>query len=151
MPYLIDGDNLLWAWDFEGKIEEGRSLLLRIILKFQRKKRSKFIVFFDGPLKESIPSTENIRVIVSGTGVTADEMIKETLDSQHNCRSFVLVSSDRELKSRAKIKKAKVISSPEFIKILQRVVKEQEREIREYEVTPLEMRLWEKLFHKRKE
>ncbi|MGQ9619145.1 MAG: NYN domain-containing protein [Candidatus Aminicenantia bacterium] len=52
MPYLIDGDNVLWAWEFEGNIEEGRSQLLRIISKYQKNKRSKFIVFFDGPTKE---------------------------------------------------------------------------------------------------
>lgn len=149
MPYLIDGDNLLWAWEFEGDIEEGRSLLLNILLKFQRRKRSKFIIFFDGPLKGNFSSTENIRIVVADSGVSADEIIKETLETQKDCRSIILVSSDRELRYQAKIKRAKVITSPEFIKIVNKVVRKQEREEREHEITPLEIRVWENIFKNR--
>ncbi len=150
MPYLIDGDNLLWAWDFEGEIEEGRSQLLKILLKFQGRKKSKFIIFFDGPLKENFPSTEYMRVVISSAGIPADETIKELLETQSDCRSIILVSSDRELRYKAKSKRAKVITSPEFIKIVQRVVRKQEKEKREQDITPLEVRLWENIF-KRKE
>lgn len=149
MPYLIDGDNLLWAWEFEGDIEEGRSQLLNILLKFQRRKRSKFIIFFDGPLKEVFSSTENMRVVVAESGVAADEIIKETLESQTDCRSVILVSSDRELRYQAKIKRAKVITSPEFIKILNKAIKRQEKEEREPEITPLEIRVWENIFKRK--
>ncbi len=149
MPYLIDGDNLLWAWDFEGEIEEGRSQLLNIILKFQRKKKSKIVVFFDGPLKESFSSSERIKVIISSGGSSADEMIKETLDVQSDCKGIVLVSSDRELRYLARIKKAKVITSSDFIKILHKVVEKHEREMREYDISPLEIKLWENIFRRK--
>ncbi len=149
MPYLIDGDNLLWAWDFEGEIEEGRSQLLKILLKFQGRKKSKFIIFFDGPLKENFSSTEHMRVIISSAGIPADETIKELLETQSDCRSIILVSSDRELRYKAKSKRAKVITSPEFIKIVQRVVRKQEKEKREHAITPLEVRLWENIFRRK--
>ncbi len=74
MPYLIDGDNLLWVWELEGDIEERRSKLLNIILKFQKKKKSKFVVFFDGPLKEEFPQNENLKLVISERGVSADEL-----------------------------------------------------------------------------
>lgn len=149
MPYLIDGDNLLWAWDFEGEIEEGRSQLVKILLKFHWRKKSKFIIFFDGPLKESFPSTEYMRVVISSSGIPADETIKELLETQPDCKSIILVSSDRELRYKAKIKRAKVITSPEFIKIIQKVVRKQEKEKREQDITPLEVRLWENIFKRK--
>lgn len=150
MPYLIDGDNLLWAWDFEGEIEEGRSQLLKILSKFQGRKKSKFIIFFDGPLKESFSSTERMRVIISSAGIPADETIKELLETQPDCKSIILVSSDRELRYKAKTKRAKVITSPEFIKTIHKVLRKHEKEKREQDITPLEVRLWENIF-KRKE
>jgi|GEM_PF-1045121 len=151
MPYLIDGDNLLWAWDFEGEIEEGRTQLLNVLLRFQKRKKSKFIIFFDGPLKKSFSSTDSMRIVISSGGASADEMIMELLETKTDCRNLILVSSDRELRYRAKTKRAKVISSSEFIKILQRVVKRGEREEREQEITPLEVRLWENIFKRREE
>ncbi len=150
MPYLIDGDNLLWVWELEGDIEERRSKLLNIILKFQKKKKSKFVVFFDGPLKKEFPQNENLKLVISERGVSADELIKEMLDPLHDCKNFILVSSDRELRYQAKIKRARLINSLEFKKILLKAAGKTKCEDKEFEPSSLEIKLWENLFKKKK-
>ncbi|MGQ9619288.1 MAG: NYN domain-containing protein [Candidatus Aminicenantia bacterium] len=92
---------------------------------------------------------EELRILISGSGESADELIREMLETQLDCRNFILVSSDRELRYQAKIRRAKIITSPQFIKILNRQLGKSRKEERNHVLSSLEVKLWENIFKRK--
>ena len=118
MPYIIDGNNLIGCSpDISLEDSNSRSEIIGIVKKFQRKKKSKIIVVFDGEpdtfSNEENP-TEKIVVKYPPIGDSADDEIKRILEGYTYFRDVVLVTSDRELKDVAKKKGARVVNSIEF-------------------------------------
>jgi predicted RNA-binding protein with PIN domain len=118
MPYLIDGHNLIGAFPGMALSDpEDERKLLAVLEDFGRSSRSKSVVYFDrgrtgmGPLS------------VSGRMVTAhfvppprqaDDAILAFLHARRDARQFTVVSSDSEIRLKARRAGAKVVSSAQF-------------------------------------
>jgi predicted RNA-binding protein with PIN domain len=113
--YIIDGNNLI------GKVSElkknpdkqsAREKLALLLERFFHRKKIKVSLHFDG--------FENEVIKVSGINIKyslnrpADELIKKQIESSKNTKSIVVVSSDNEIISFAKVCGCKVLKSEEF-------------------------------------
>lgn len=118
MPYIIDGNNLIGCSpDISLEESDAREKLLHIVRKYQEKRNNNIILFFDGEPQNGLYREEvnqKFSIRYPRFGGSADEEIKQLLDSYHDYRDVVLVSSDRELKTTAKKKGAKIVNSIEF-------------------------------------
>jgi predicted RNA-binding protein with PIN domain len=124
MPYIIDGNNVIGSSpDISLEDSDSRGKLLGLVRKFQRRKKSKVIVVFDGEPEdfshEKNP-TEKISIKYPGFGNSADDVIKQILNGYNYFRDVTVVTSDRELKDVARKKGAKIVNSIEFYYELKR-------------------------------
>lgn len=131
MPYIIDGNNLIGSFsDIDIEDPEARRKLIEILRKFQENKKSNIIIVFDGQpdaYSHKQPLSERLTVVYPKYGNSADDEIKKILNSYTYFKDVVLVSSDRELKSFARKKGAKVVNSTEFHYELKRSYRAQGR------------------------
>lgn len=159
MAYLIDGNNLL------GQISSSHprdsrskySLILKL-LTFQRLKRTRILLVFDGAPDPRL-ANEKLRrkkfsIIYPSCGQNADSVIKELISKQTDRKKFTVVSSDREIKNYAKASRVKVLSSKDFHLLLKKILREN-RKARELEKktifpSPLEINLWLDVFNQKK-
>jgi predicted RNA-binding protein with PIN domain len=159
MAYLIDGSNLL-GYFFRGfhKHPDNKMKLVRRLIAFQRMRRTRIILVFDGaPFPDgqemSLPE-KKFDIIHPPPGATADAMIKDFLAGRKDLRNLSVVSSDREIASFARHKGARVITCPEFAAELGKALKERklEKEMSKNETSPtsLEVRLWSQVFREKK-
>jgi len=137
MAYLIDGNNLLGhISDYNIKDPRCRTLLVRRLLLFQRLKRSRIFLVFDGPPDENLESLVGERkkflLLYPARGQKADEIIQEIFSRRSDPKRMCVVTSDRELRGMAKAKRARVLSAKEFNRELRRTL-EDSREARELE------------------
>lgn len=159
MPYLIDGNNLLGhiaPFDFRDKGSKYR--LVYELLIFQRMKRTKVLLVFDGApdakLMDKKFQKKKFSIIYPPLGQNADETIKDIISRQTDLRKFFVVSSDFEVKNFAKAKGARPLSSKEFSRELRKALKENRKAAElSKEVSPLsrlELNHWLQIFEKRR-
>jgi predicted RNA-binding protein with PIN domain len=155
MAYLIDGNNLLGAL-FPGfhRDPENKLKLIRRLIAFQRTRRVRVILVFDGaavpdPAGMVLPG-ERFDIIYPPAGETADAVLHGILESRRDLRHMVVVSSDREVRAFAGRHGAKVSSSRAFVIELGRALRERraEREMEKAEKRPskLDVKLWSQVF-----
>lgn len=155
MAYLIDGNNLLGTL-FPGhhRDPENKRKLVRRLIAFQRSRRSRLILVFDGiasaDAEAMAASQERFDIVHPPPGESADAAIREILEGMSDLRKLVVVSSDREIRSFARLKGATLMAGREFRSELNRTLKarrsEKEMEKNESDPTSLEVRLWSQLF-----
>ena len=123
MPYLIDGNNLLFALK-EAGCDAGRSGLCALLGKLARTDRVK--VVFDGPpLPPSAGERAPAGVEVKCSGrQTADKLIIAEIDANTAPRRLTVVSTDREIRKAARRRRCGVALSEDFAKDLLRAPKE---------------------------
>jgi len=118
MPYLIDGHNLIGC--FPGLTlsdPEDERKLLEVLEEFGRSARRKAVVYFDcgrtgmGPLSVS---GRMIQAHFIPPPRKADDAILDFLHSRKDARHYTVVSSDSEVRMRARRAGAKVVSSEQF-------------------------------------
>ncbi|MGB8952140.1 MAG: NYN domain-containing protein [Candidatus Aminicenantales bacterium] len=159
MAYLIDGNNLLgFSFSTGFKDPQNKSALLRKIQIFQKIKKVRIILVFDGAappisIQEKAPN-KKFDVLYPPQGQSADSLIKEILSGQKDLKKFFVVSSDREIKHFARLRGAKAISCKDFNTELKKALKEN-REAREMKKnipfpTSLEVNLWLDVFKDKK-
>lgn len=107
MRYFLDGNNLAGAW-FKSAGAEGSGEHLLIFLQRQKLPKETTIVF-DGACVRSSVEKGALKVIYSGRR-TADEVILERIG-----RGDVVVTRDRELQSKAKVRRAGFLEPGEFL------------------------------------
>lgn len=159
MAYLIDGNNLLgclfpgWHRDPENKLK-----LVRRLIAFHRTKRSRVILVFDGapvpdPDEMALPD-ERFTILHPERGGSADAIISEFLARGGDKRHLTVVSSDRAIRTAARLAGARSLTGREFVTELNQTLRERraEREMDKHEArpTPLETRLWSQVFKERK-
>ncbi|MBN1272112.1 MAG: NYN domain-containing protein [Candidatus Aminicenantes bacterium] len=158
MAYLIDGSNLL-GFLFPDAFRESaskHSLAARLAL-FQKQKRSKVILIFDGPpdanLERRYLPRPKFVLRFPEPGDDADEIIKEMIDKQTDTRRFFVVSSDREIKEYARAHRAKILSCEAFAKEMKKTLKEyrntHKNDKKPEFPTPFEVRQWEEIFREK--
>jgi predicted RNA-binding protein with PIN domain len=155
VPYLIDGNNLL-GFITPSKFKDQRAkhdLVLRL-QTFQKLKRTKIILVFDGHPDPNLPlktyREKKFLVLFPPPDQNADQVIKEIILKQTDLRRFFVVSSDREIKNFAQAKGAKALSCKDFSRQLSKSLKENKK-AREEEKnvsppSPLEVDQWLEIF-----
>ena len=120
MPYLVDGNNLLGAArDARLGLPRDESALLRLLDRFAQARRSEILVVFDGPAgaRRAAGHADRVgraRVRYAGSGRQADDLIVEMIAGWNNPAEITLVSSDNQLRGRAKVAGARVLGCAEF-------------------------------------
>ncbi|MBM4425607.1 MAG: NYN domain-containing protein [Chloroflexi bacterium] len=121
MPYLMDGHNLIPKIGLRLDNPDDEMELVRILQDFSRVKRQPIEVYFDGapPGQAGMRKLGTVRAHFIRLGQTADAAIRARLTSMGKAaKNWTVVSSDREVKSSARIHQAQHISSEEFVKLI---------------------------------
>lgn len=123
MPYLIDGNNLIGrSSDLNLKSPFSREILIRELLAFQKKKKAKIVIVFDGipdeHLNRHFLSLGSLKIIFAGQKSDADTRILQIIHKSLDPASIILVSSDKKLTDRARHLKAKIMKCHQFRKKL---------------------------------
>jgi len=159
VAYLIDGNNFIgYVSPHNLKDPLTKYRLVSKLLTFQRLKRTRVLLVFDGTPDPNLMGEKfqekKFFIIFPPLGQNADGIIKEIISKQTDLRKFFVVSSDREIKRFAKAKGANPLSSKEFNRELQTALKEH-RKSRETEkkvtsLSSLEINQWLKIFKNKK-
>jgi hypothetical protein len=121
MPYLIDGHNLIPKVGLRLDSPDDEMELVAILREFARLKRQPVEVYFDGaPIGyDGSRNFGTVRAHFVRQGQTADNAIRARLNRMaKDARNWIIVSSDREVQSAARVVRAHYISAEEFVKLL---------------------------------
>lgn len=115
---LIDGYNLIGIYHKD--IKKARENLIQNLINYSKQKKHDITLVFDGykegPGKETTEIRGGIRIIYSGAGEKADDVIKRILK---NDKTFwIVITSDRDIEKAAWREKCVVIDSSIFSDIL---------------------------------
>ena len=119
MQYLIDGHNLIAKIPdifLEDPNDEAK-LVIRLRRWTAAGNKRKISLFFDGGLpggQEPYLSSPSVNVIFATVGTTADELMINRIKRLQNPTEYTLVSSDREVKRAAAMRKIQTISASAF-------------------------------------
>lgn len=119
--FIIDGNNLLGKMNELKQIQKkdkqaSREKLAFILDRYFINKKSKNTLHLDGFAGQPI-RTNSLRIIYSDN-ITSDEKIKSQIESSKSRRNITVVTSDNNLAEFARVCTCTVISSENFIKIL---------------------------------
>ncbi|MFH1228646.1 MAG: NYN domain-containing protein [Planctomycetota bacterium] len=124
---IIDGYNLIFsetsATDKNpDSLEKARLNLIRRIKEHNHKRKEHIVIVFDGKSEsdypEKIREDNQIEIIFSQSGQSADEVILNIISASAYPKTIELISSDRELTESAKKIGAKTCSAANFIEII---------------------------------
>jgi predicted RNA-binding protein with PIN domain len=155
MPYLIDGSNLIGHSPYLDLFDpKSKRQLVAQLAIFQAAKKTKIILVFDGPPDPDLVGEKFRRrefsILWPDMEESADTVIKRWVEKQTDLRHLYVVSSDREIKTFAKMNGAKVLDCEEFHKLVKTALKEykQSRSMNKEDVTlsPLELDHWLEIF-----
>jgi predicted RNA-binding protein with PIN domain len=157
MAYLIDGSNLIGHLPYLELFDpRSKHRLVARLSIFQRAKRTKIFLVFDGypdpELGGQKIDTKKFVILYPDQGQTGDTLIKEWIEKQTDLRHLYVVSSDREIKTFARMKGARVLTCEEFDKQLKKSLKkfraEKDAKKSQKRLTPLEIDHWLEIFSK---
>jgi predicted RNA-binding protein with PIN domain len=153
MPYLIDGHNLIPKVGLRLDSPDDEMELVAILQEFARLRRQQVEVYFDGaPIGyDGTRRLGTVRAHFVKLGQTADNAIRARLNNMaKDARNWVVVSSDREVQSAARVVRAQAISSEEFVKILRAAVDSTPKvSTVDKKLSPAEVDEWLKIFREK--
>jgi predicted RNA-binding protein with PIN domain len=153
MPYLIDGHNLIPKVGLRLDSPDDEMELVAILQEFARLKRQQVDVYFDGaPIGyDGTRKLGTVRAHFVKLGQTADNAIRARLNNMaKDAKNWIVVSSDREVQSSARVVHAQTVSSEEFVKILRAAVDAAPKASTvDKKLSPAEVDEWLKIFHDR--
>lgn len=159
MAFLIDGNNLIGQIPaLNIKDPTSRNRLIFRLLIFQKVKKTRIILVFDGPpdltLSENTFQEIPFSVHYPTFDEDADTVIKDIISKQTDLRQFHVVSSDREIQMYARTKGAKSLNCANFNQMLKRTMREHkklaEMEKNTSTPSPLEVKHWVDIFSSKK-
>lgn len=116
---LIDGYNLIGV--FHKDLKRARERLIESLIAYRKQKSHNITIVFDGYKqglgKESSEIIGGIRVIYSGAGEKADDVIKRILREEK--KFWIVITSDREIEREVWRQNCVSIDSSIFYDILQ--------------------------------
>ena len=121
MPYLVDGHNLIPKVGLHLNSPDDEMELVAILKEFARLKRQQVEVYFDGaPIGQAgTRKLGTVRAHFVPLGQTADSAIRSRLKKmEKDAKNWIIVSSDHEVQSAARMVRAQVVTSDEFVKML---------------------------------
>ncbi len=162
MIFLIDGFNLIYKFPeleermYRSDLNGARSGLLEKLKEFQKIKKARIRVVFDGKkLPSSGVKSEKIGTIdvYYSLDYSADFLIKEFIKKDPNPKMSTVVTSDKDIQVYVNRFKAKIMTSEKFAEFVTKTFEEfYNEEIPEKEDNPRiseeELTFWEKLFKK---
>ncbi len=115
--YIIDGNNLIGKISSLNKVQKkdkqaSREQLAFIVDRYFFKNKARATLHFDG--YQNLPIKVSKLKIIYSENLTADERIKDQIESTKNPKNLIVVTSDNNLKEFAKVCRSAVISSEEF-------------------------------------
>ena len=118
MPYLVDGNNVMaqrpgWHKDRSG----ARRKLLDQVARFAQTAKVSLSVVFDGAPEQFFADGaryQGVRVFYARPGSSADERIKEIVESSTERRTLIVVTSDRALADYVRRCGARVVRAGEL-------------------------------------
>lgn len=150
MPYLIDGHNLIPKFGLRLDSADDEMELVSILQEFARLKQQQVEVYFDGAPIGSAGTRKlgTVRAHFIRLGHTADSAIRARLDNMGKAaKNWVVVSSDREVQSSARVNQAQYLSSEEFVKLTRKLVQSTPKAGgRDKKLSEKEVEEWLKLF-----
>jgi len=164
MPLLIDGFNLIYKFPeleknmYRGKLKEARLGLIEILFDYNKIKKTKIGIVFDGK-RDLSDKTKQEQIkgmqIYYSHDFSADHLIREFVKKDPNPRMITVVTSDRELTFRLNPFKPEIIKSEDFAELILKKLKEHslppakpEKEDDPF-LSQEEIGFWEKMFKKR--
>jgi predicted RNA-binding protein with PIN domain len=154
MPYLIDGHNLIPKLGLRLDSPDDEMELAGILREFARLKRQQLEVYFDGaPAGHAgTRSLGTVRAHFVKKGQSADSAIRAHLNRMGNsAKNWIVVSSDREVQSAARLYQAQSISSEEFTRTIQDVFNSVPKAgDKDKKISAQEVEDWLKLFNDKK-
>ena len=151
MEYLVDGYNLMHAWDRslpeKDDLEAARTRLLDALADFSARWDERVTAVFDGvdlPYPDR-GSHRGVAVRFSRTPQDADRLIAACLEKSHHRRDTTVVSSDNAVRNEARAVGAKVLSSQEFAEVL-RHGPDRKAGSRNTSLSDAEVKGWAKIF-----
>lgn len=164
MIFLIDGFNLIYKFPdleemmYRGNLNDARSGLLEKLREYQRIKKARLRVVFDGKkLPSSSVRSEKVGTIdvYYSLQYSADFLIKEFIKKDPNPRMSTVVTSDKDIQFFVNRFRARVMTSEKFAEMLNAAVEEfynQEKPEKEEEpeISSEEVSFWEKMFRKKR-
>jgi predicted RNA-binding protein with PIN domain len=155
MPYLIDGHNLIPKVGLRLDSPDDEMELVAILQEFARLKRQQVEVYFDGaPIGyDGARSIGTVRAHFVRLGQTADNAIRARLNRMaKNARNWIVVSSDREVQSSARVVHAQYISAEEFAKSLREVRNSASKvNTADKKISPAEVDEWLNIFRDKRD
>ncbi len=121
--YLIDGNNVMHRLpSSKAKLKSDYSnaclSLVNSVKNYSSRYGSyRFVIFFDG-FTESVAANHPAIKLEWSFSKTADELIKVHISNNYEHSNFTLVSSDTELHNFSRLHSLEIISSDEFIKLI---------------------------------
>jgi len=119
MPFLVDGNNLMFAMRKAGLAASRGSVCAVLDALARRGQRVR--VVFDGPLppEEAARKIDQMRIQVQfSQDVKADELILQAVAADTAPRRLTVVSSDRQIRQAARRRRCGVMRSEEFVELL---------------------------------
>lgn len=115
VPYLVDGNNLIGSSNLRLRDPSSRQELVRRLSAFARQRRASVVLIFDGAgdAAREVLSLGTLKVTCSGAR-EADTVIREQIERAGNPRDWILVTSDRALRSFAQSRGVRVMDSRQF-------------------------------------
>ena len=133
MPLLIDGYNVLHAaWRCGAPFTDaGRAKFVELLTAWARRRRESVVIVFDGalPRGETIqqPADGPVEVIFSGGSHTADGVIEDRILASSAPRRLLVVSSDREVRTAARRRRCRTLTSDGFVQTVRRDLARRDR------------------------
>ena len=150
MPYLIDGHNLIPKAGLRLDSPDDEMELVSILQEFARLKRREVEVYFDGaPTGHAgMRSFGAVKAHFIRAGQSADSAIRARLNKMGKAaKNWIVVSSDREVQSAARVNHADFISSETFVKELKAAMKSSPKaDTGDKKLSAREVDEWLKLF-----
>jgi uncharacterized protein len=148
MPYLIDGHNLIGRFPGISLADpEDERKLLEVLAVYARFSRRKAVIFFDRGIPGAGPALRAGRMVTAHfvpPPRNADDAILDYLRALRDPRSWTVVSSDSEVRERARRTGAKVVSAEEFARDVVAAVRTREKE--KPSEAPKDIEEWLRLF-----
>ena len=154
MPYLIDGHNLIPKVGLRLDDPDDELKLVAILQKFARLKRQQVEVYFDGAPTGQAGTRKlgTIRAHFVHLGQSADNAIRARLNKMTgDAKKWIVVSSDREVQSSARVVRAQYISAEEFVKSLSAALNSAPKaNTADKKISPAEVDEWLEIFREKK-
>jgi len=116
--YLIDGNNLIGhSREISYHDPQARQKLLERVIPFLDQGGSKAVIFFDGG-SQSLRKSKNIEIVFSGPKSSADEKIRQFVESSSLPKSLCVVTSDNSVYGYCRSCGARAMKCHEFNRLL---------------------------------